>query len=271
LLDLRAGTPVAAGAADAAAAALGSRLVDPGTVQLTIGTGSQIVRPVTTLPTELPTAPVTHLYRAATDKGWYAMGAGLNGGSTLAWVCRTLDASWQQLYATAVGEPRQDDPFFLPHLHGERTPYLDPDMRGAWIGLAPHHHRDHLLRAALEGVAFAIRDALEATLTPENPAPHLRLAGGGTTDPGWRQMLADVLGHPISAFEESAASGLGAATLAARAADLVDEDTALARTSATRPVAQPGRERPEIYSARYRRYRETVRALRRSGDHSPER
>jgi xylulokinase len=260
LLGLRAGTPVAAGAADTAAAALGSGLVDPGTVQLTIGTGAQIVRPVATLPTELPTAPVTHLYRAATDKGWYAMGAGLNGGSTLAWVCRTLGAQWPELYATAAGEPQADDPWFLPHLHGERTPYLDPAMRGAWTGLAPHHDRQHLLRAALEGVAFAVRDALEVTLTPDDRPPHLWLAGGGTTDPAWRQVLADVLGYPLRAVDVSDASGVGAALLAARAAGLADATGTAGRTTA--PVAEPGRDRSEIYHGRYRRYRERVRALR---------
>jgi xylulokinase len=137
MLDLPAGIPVAAGPADAAAAAVGTGLLDPGAVQLTIGTGAQIVRPVATLPTALPPEPVTHLYRAATDKGWYAMGAGLNAGSTLAWVCRNLGASWQQLYATAVGEPGRDDPYFLPHLAGERTPYLDSGTRGACTGLTP--------------------------------------------------------------------------------------------------------------------------------------
>jgi xylulokinase len=265
LLDLRAGIPCAAGAADTAAAALGSGLVDPGTVQVTIGTGAQVVRPVPTLPTELPAAPVTHLYRAATDKGWYAMGAVLNGGSTLAWVCRTLSASWPELYAAAAGEPRRDDPYFLPHLHGERTPYLDPEMRGGWIGLAPHHDRERLLRASLEGVAFAVRDALDVTLTPEHP-PHLWLAGGGTTDPGWRQMLADVLAYPISAVDVSAASGLGAAALAARAADLTDEAIApVRRTTEPRPVAQPERDRDAIYTERYRRYREMVAAVRGGG------
>ena len=138
-------------------------------------------------------------------------GAGLNGGSTLAWVGRTLGAGWAELYAAATAPAQQDDPYFLPHLHGERTPYLDPDLRAGWTGLAPHHQREHLLRAALEGVAFTIRDALAATRTPGHPAPQLRLAGGGSTDPARRQLLADVLGHPISAVDVPDASGRGRA------------------------------------------------------------
>ena len=111
LLGLRTGIPVAAGAADTAAAALGSGLTEPGTVQLTIGTGAQIVKPVAALPDPLPGRdPVTHLYRAATDTGWYAMGAVLNGGLTLGWVCRTLGAGWPELYAAAATAPRDGRP-----------------------------------------------------------------------------------------------------------------------------------------------------------------
>src|SRR4030095_9985728 len=104
--------------------------------------------------------------RAATDTGWYMMGAVLNGGLTLDWVRRTLGADWPELYAAASITPRIAAPYFLPHLNGERTPYLDPGLRGAWTGLDPRHGRTHLLRAALEGVAFVMRDALD------NPDPH---------------------------------------------------------------------------------------------------
>lgn len=267
LLGLPPGIPVAAGAADAAAAALGAGLVDPAAVQLTIGTGAQVVRPVATLPGDVPATPVTHLYRAATDEGWYAMGAGLNGGSTLAWVCRTLGASWAQLYATAAVVPAPDAPFFLPHLHGERTPYLDPGMRGGWTGLAPHHDRDQLLRAALEGVAFAVRDALEATVSADAPVAELRLAGGGTTDPAWRQMLADVLGHPLRAVDVAAASGRGAAMLAGCAAGMGDRAAPVSRRApSARLAAEPHPDRIAMYGDRYRAFTSLVRSLRESGD-----
>ncbi|HET6687317.1 MAG TPA: FGGY family carbohydrate kinase, partial [Jiangellaceae bacterium] len=94
-LGLQPGIPVAAGAADTAAAALGSGLVEVDTAQLTIGTGAQVVTP-TSRPTPAtlrnPT-PVTHLYRSATDTGWYSMAAVLNGGLALDWVRRLLAAS----------------------------------------------------------------------------------------------------------------------------------------------------------------------------------
>jgi xylulokinase len=259
LLGLSPGLPVAAGAADTAAAALGSGLVEPGALQLTIGTGAQLVQPIAALPDPLPAHPVTHLYRAATDTGWYAMAAILNGGLTLEWVRRVLGASWPELYAAAAVPPRPDDPFFLPHLHGERTPYLDPGMRGAWTRLDPRHDRRDLLRAALEGVAFAVREALDCLAETGDHTATIRLAGGGTTDPGWRQMLADVLGRPLQPVEVAAASALGAADLGARAAGLAT--TRRPRHDDPSAAVAPGGN-ATLYIERQRAYRDTVDALR---------
>lgn len=264
-LGLQPGIPVAAGAADTAAAALGSGLVAVDTAQLTIGTGSQIVTP-TSRPSPAPAhspSPVTHLYRSATDTGWYSMAAGLNGGLALDWVRRLLAASWAELYAAAATAPSSDDPLFLPHLGGERTPYLDTSMRGAWLGLSPRHDRTRLLRAALEGVALAVRDAMAPLRGPGRPLDDLRLAGGGTTDTGWRQLLADVLGCRFRVVDTAAASGRGAALLAARAADLMDEQGLLRRVP---PVAEPSVfPRPAHvarYDERYAAFRRGVASLR---------
>ncbi len=261
ILGLQPGIPVAAGAADTAAAALGSGLVVPGAVQLTIGTGAQLVKPVAVLPQPLPDDPVTHLYRAATDTGWYEMGAVLNGGLTLGWVCRVLGAGWPDLYASAALPPRPDDPFFLPHLHGERTPYLDPGLRGAWTNLNPRHDRPNLLRAALEGVAFAVRDALQHVVHPGDGVKDLRIAGGGTTDPGWRQLLADILGYALAPVDVAAASGLGAAWLGARAAGLTYQETSGASRAAT-PVTEPAAQHRDLYDERHRAFVAQTHALR---------
>jgi len=259
LLGLPAGIPVAAGAADTAAAALGSGLVDPATAQLTIGTGAQVVRPVASLPEDLFPDPVTHLYRSAAPAGWYRMAAGLNGGSTLAWVREILGASWQELYDCAALAPGEDAPLFLPHLHGERTPYLDPRMRGAWTGLAPQHRREDLLYSALEGVAFAIRDAADCLLPSGADAPLLRLAGGGTTSLAWRQMLADILERPLTPIAAPGASALGAALLARQVAGLPDPVPGADGSPST---TSPRPERSRFHRRRYELYRERVAALR---------
>ena len=73
-----------------------------------------------------------------------------------------MNATWEELYASA-DRPGQG-PIFVPHLSGERTPYSDPALRGSWSALSLADDRTSLLRSALEGTAFAIRDALDALL-----------------------------------------------------------------------------------------------------------
>ena len=176
-LGLPAGIPVAAGAGDTAAAALGSGVVSRDDVQLTVGTGAQVIRPLTE-PVSRADAGI-HLYRSATAHGWYHMGATTSAGISLNWVREVMNASWQELYASADHPGQAHDPIFVPHLSGERTPYLDTALRGSWTALSLADNRGSLLRSALEGAAFSIRDALDALLGKHRPA-RLRLAGGAT-------------------------------------------------------------------------------------------
>lgn len=212
-LGLSSGLPVIAGAADTAAAALGSGLLEPGQVQLTIGSGAQIISPLAQ-----PTVDAhgcTHLYRAALPERWYRLAAIQNAGLALEWVRAILGFSWQQVYAEAfLVASGCEGLTFLPYLTGERTPHLDPHARGTWVGLGLHHTRAHLMRAALEGVAFSVKQGIEAIAATGIQIRELRLAGGGTLEPAWRQLLADVLQVPLYSITVPAASARGAAILA---------------------------------------------------------
>lgn len=212
-LGLRVGLRAIAGAADTAAAALGNGLLEPGLVQLTIGTGAQIITP-RSQPILDPHGR-THLYRAAVPNGWYTLAAMQNAGLALEWVRGILGLSWEQVYTKAFSVPPGCEGLtFLPYLTGERTPHLDPYVRGAWAGLGLHHTQAHLMRAALEGVAFALRQGFEALEATGFKATELRLAGGGTAEMPWKQLLADVLRIPLYATTVAAASARGAALLA---------------------------------------------------------
>ena len=131
-----------------AAAALGSG-IGLGDVQLTVGTGAQVLRLLAT-PASRADAGV-NLYRSATPDGWYQMGATLSAGLSLNWVREVMNASWAELYASAGRPGRPHDPIFVPHLSGERTPYCDPALRGSWTALSLADDRTSLLRGALEG------------------------------------------------------------------------------------------------------------------------
>jgi xylulokinase len=212
-LGLRVGLRAIAGAADTAAAALGNGLLEPGLVQLTIGTGAQIITP-RSQPIIDPHGR-THLYRAALPNQWYTLAAMQNAGLALEWVRGILGLSWQQVYTKAFSVPPGCEGLtFLPYLTGERTPHLDPYVRGAWVGLGLHHTQAHLMRAALEGVAFALRQGFEALEATGFKATQLRLAGGGTVEMPWKQLLTDVLRIPLYATTVTAASARGAALLA---------------------------------------------------------
>jgi xylulokinase len=212
-LGLPADLPVIAGAADTAAALLGSGLTAAGDCQLTVGTGAQITlvgdRPM------LDPHGCTHLFHAAQPRQWYALAAMQNAGLALDWVRQILGLSWADLYDQAFTiAPGYGGLVFLPYLTGERTPHLDSTPAGAWIGLGLHHTRAHLARAALEGVAFSIAQGFAALQATGADPGELRLAGGGSLHPQWRQLLADVLQRPLRSVETGSASARGAALLA---------------------------------------------------------
>lgn len=213
-LGLSGAVPVVAGAADTAAALVGNGWVKAGMAQLTVGTGAQIAF--------LRAQPVwdaqgkTHLFRAALPHQWYALAAIQNAGLALEWVRALLHLDdWAAVYEAALTAPPGCEGLtFLPYLTGDRTPHLTANPMGAWIGLSLHHTPAHLMRAAFEGVAFSLRQGMEALQATGVHLTELQLAGGGTLQPAWRQLLADVLRVPLHSAEVTAASARGAAILA---------------------------------------------------------
>ena len=260
-LGLPRGLPVAAGAADTAAAMLGVGLLQTGPAQLTIGTGGQIVTPRES--PEVDPHLRTHLYRGALPGLWYSMAAIQNAGLALEWVRKILGVSWSEVYDEAfAAPPGSGGVTFLPYLSGERTPRFDPGARGAWTGLGLDHTRGHLLRAALEGVAFALREGLEALEELGENDAELRLAGGGASGAGggsgdpWRQLLADVLGRPLWLLPDklsAVASARGAAFLAGLASGVYSlAGDILSLTPDPERAIHPG---DAEYEAAYERYR----------------
>lgn len=254
-LGLPPGLPVVTGAADTAAAALGTGTVRPGRGLVSVGTGAQIVVPLAAPGT--PSAhPVTHTYRsalpvaaAAGPAGWYRMGAVQSCGLVLERVLAWFNAGWDEALAAVRASPaagRRGDPVFLPHLVGERTPWLDRHLRGAWTGLGLEHDRAALLRAALTGVACAIADAWDAVAdTGANPGVPL-LLGGGSVDPAWRQLLADTLRTPLRPVAAPDAAVLGAAALALAGTGVLDLEQAADRLGDVAVAADAGLVEPRI-------------------------
>jgi xylulokinase len=104
---------------------------------------------------------------------------------------------------------------FLPYLNGERTPHADPNARGSFVGMNLTHTRGHMTRSVMEGITFALRDSLEIITSLGVPVRQIRASGGGSKNPMWRQMQADVFGKKITTLEVEQGPAYGVALLAA--------------------------------------------------------
>jgi sugar (pentulose or hexulose) kinase len=91
--------------------------------------------------------------------------------------------------------------FWAPYLMGERTPHLDPNVRGALVGLSSLHTRAHVIRAIQEGVAFSLKDTFSIFDEMKVPVTKIRLGGGGARSNLWRQIQADVFAHEVELVE----------------------------------------------------------------------
>jgi xylulokinase len=264
LTGIPAGTPVAAGAGDNAAAAVGTGVTRDGEAFVTIGS-SGVVFAHTSSMTLDPRGRV-HTFCAAVPGEWHVMGVTLAAGMSLKWFRDNFapDKSYPELDALASIVPiGADRLIWLPYLNGERSPHLDPDCRGAFVGLSGAHGAGALARAVMEGVAFSLRDCRDIISEMGVRFDGITVCGGGGASPFWRQMLADVLAAPISTIQTSEGPALGAAMLAAVAAGAyagVPEAAGaiIRRTPAQQPDGAAGREYMR-YHALYGRLYESLR------------
>jgi xylulokinase len=258
-LGLPAGVPVAVGAGDTLAAALGSGLVQDGAAQLAVGTSAQVLVVRAAWP---GFSPELNVFRSASPEGlprWCLMAAMLNGGQAIDWARRALGLGWDEAFERAFAAgPERSQAAFLPYLTGERTPWMDPTVRGAWVGLGPDDDAGTLMRAALEGVAFGIRAGLDALREHGASVGRLRLSGGGTVHPAWRQLLADALEVPLDAVACPNASARGAALLGGLAAGRF----AARDLPALAPAAEPAAEPRASLADDYGRFRELYGRMR---------
>ena len=209
-LGLRRGLPVVTGAADTAAALFAAGLAAD-EAMLTLGSGGQWAVPEAALP-GLPPAAGTNLYRAVGD-GYYRLAPVQNVGVTLNWVRALLGLSWDELYATAAGPRRPDQPAFEPYLTAERWQPRATGS-GAWTGLTLAHGRGDLARSALDGIADLLRQRLEELRAAGAAPRRVILGGGGAAHPAWRGLLADRLALPVRLAPAGPLTASGAARLA---------------------------------------------------------
>jgi xylulokinase len=196
----------AGGAGDQGAGAVGVGAVRPEVQSVVLGT-SGVVLGSHDAYVAYPQGQVQASAHAVAGR-WFAMGVILSAAGSLRWLRDALRAPYDELLAEAEAwEPGVEGLTFLPYLTGERTPHFDPEARGVFAGLGVRHDRGALVRAVLEGVAYALRDA--ADLVDCGDVRSARVSGGGARSDLWLRIVASMLGTPLErvAVDEGAAYG----------------------------------------------------------------
>ena len=222
---LKAGTPVVGGGGDQAASAVGNGIVEPGLVSATIGTSGVVFSHLDQVAYD-PQGRV-HTFCHAVPGKWHVMGVTQGAGLSLQWFRNELGADavaeagskgvdpYDLLIAEAAEVPAGSEGlFWLPYLMGERTPHLDAQARGGWIGLTASHRRAHLIRSVIEGVTYSLKDCLEIVESLGVHVELVRASGGGARSPIWRDLLAQIFNCPITTLQTQEGSAYGAALLA---------------------------------------------------------
>jgi xylulokinase len=249
---LAAGIPVAVGGTDTVADLISVNALQPGDSIVKIASTGSVVtvsaephphRQLLTYPLGLPglwySAAATST--AATAYNWLLAALG-DGAQTGEKRYVKLDAAVKRL------PPGSDGVMFLPFLEGERVPYWDRDLRGAFLGLSSAHTQAHLVRAAMEGVALSLRDCLELMKRVGLAIERPHFTGGGVASQVWRQILAAAIGSG-GTLERPQGPAVGAALLAQAAAS----GSAL-RPRPRRTSVEPPPGWIEIYDRLYRIY-----------------
>lgn len=259
---LRVGTPVVAGGADNACAAVGMGVVHSGQVLSSLGTSGTVVAP--SAEPHLDPAARLHTFCHAVPDTWYLMGVVLSAGGSLRWFRDVLGEPELQhaeaqgvdpydiiLAEAATAPAGSEGLLFLPYLTGERTPHGDPHARGVFFGLSLRHTRAHIARSVVEGITYALADSAAIMRDLGIDITTVRATGGGARSAFWRQLQADILGSPVVTAWSDGGPAFGAAVIAGVGAG--------ALPSVPQAVAQlvtlRDRVEPQVESAAvYRRY-----------------
>ena len=258
-VGLPAGLPVAAGAGDNAAAAIGIEIMRSGLISSSIGTSGVLFAHTDEARVE-PSGRL-HSFCHAVPGRYHLMAVTLSAGGSLRWWREVMGGGLTYAQLSEMAEtapPGAEGLFFLPYLSGERTPHLDPGARGSFIGLRAHHTRAHLTRAVMEGVVFSLRDGLDIMRGLGLEITMVRATGGGSRSRPWRQMQSDIFNLPVAVMTGDEGPAFGAALLAGVAGGIY-RDVLEASDSAARigEVAEPDPER----AARYERLHDTFAGL----------
>jgi xylulokinase len=268
-LGLPPGIPVVSGTVDGAAAAIESGVVRPGMASEMTGTSSVLLM---SNDTEWYSPELISMKHGLPGQN-LLLGAMSSTGASLKWFRDTFYAdggeSYEMLNADAEHAEPRGDLVFLPYMAGERSPIWDSNARGVFFGLSLKTSRGDMVRAIMEGAAFALRQNLEIMEQNSRRAEILRITGGSAGSALWNQIKADVLNRSLDIIETSGGAPLGVAILAGLAVGFYSSaesvlETTMTLTTRVTPCEEMHRfydSKYPIYVDLYRNNRDSFRSL----------
>ncbi len=260
-LNLPETVKVIAGAGDNAAGAVGTGTLENGMCSISLGTSGTVFIAADKFSVDDKNA--LHSFAHANGK-YHFLGCMLSAASSNKWwmddIIGTKDYAGEQAGITELG---YNNVYYLPYLMGERTPHNDPDARAAFIGMTMDTSRRDMTLAVLEGVAFALRDALEIARSLGLKITRVRLNGGGAKSPLWRKIIANVMNVKVDIINSEEGPGFGAAILAAVGCGVfADCEEAAAKLIRVVDTTEPDPETVARYEEKYRNFRLLYPALK---------
>ncbi len=256
---LPAGLPLIAGGGDQQCAGVGAGAVEPGIVEVTIGTAAAALcyAPRPAFDRAMRVTCCAH----AVPGRWELEGLQNSAGACLEWAAEIANAGrrFDDSFFRAASRvrPGAEGIRFIPYLGGASAPHWIPDASGALLGLKLGHGRPALVRAILEGVSFQTREIIDVFRALRVPVREVRLTGGGTAIDVWNRIQADIFGVPVLTLANPQATLLGAAILGACGIGAFPDVPAAARSMVRiRRRYEPDRARRAEYERLFARYRE---------------
>jgi gluconokinase len=254
------------GASDGCCANLGGNAVRNGVAALTIGT-SGAVRVGSNAP--------IYNYKAMTfnyllnAKTFICGGAVNNGGAAVDWLLKSFlgivnvtHQTYEQVFNDIDTVPIGSNGLvFLPYLYAERAPIWDAKSSGAFVNINFEHKQQHFLKAALEGICFALYDVMNAVEGSAETIDEVVISGGFISSPVWVQLLADILGKKLVLLQSEDASAIGAVYLAMETLQ-IDVKQLQYKETESRVVIKPDLKKHQVYKSIFPIYKKLYTDLK---------
>ena len=256
------GVIIAGGGGDNAASAIGVGVVKAGDAFVSLGTSGVLFAASDEYQPDAASA--VHTFCHALPNTWHQMGVILAATDAMNWFGQVLNSSAQEMTNDLGVLKAPSKTLFLPYLGGERTPHNDAQIRASFINLDHNADRQVMIRAVIEGVAFAFRDCFDALSSTGTKINQLVAVGGGAKSEYWVQAIATALGLPISIPVAGDYGGaFGAARLGMIAYGINRYDVAI--SPKIKHIIEPVMSLHDDYLSALKSYRETYKVLKAIG------